>query len=119
LTGAWIQAPNKRLVRRATIAAWAVVLVWAQLASSQDERQWEVKIDPADQACTADAECGHVTTRCDNCNDGAPVNKQHVMRYRDAYEALYRVYAGAHCARASPVFRFVCRDRRCAMEPFQ
>jgi hypothetical protein len=118
LTRVLMGCPGGRMIIR-TLVILAVALVWGRPVSAQDAPPWEIQIEPADQVCTADADCGHVTTRCDNCNDGAPVNRQHVARYHEAYEGLCRAYRGAHCARASPVFRFVCRDRRCAMAPFQ
>ncbi len=76
----------------------------------------ELKIDPADQTCSSDADCSMTLTQCE-CDCGSPVNVKRVQAYRDARERMCQHYEGrmckmAPCTDTAICDRGVCRIRQ-------
>ena len=75
----------------------------------------QLSVAPQDQVCNVDDDCVIVSTRCDACECGAPVNKVHEQAYVERYRALCENYHGAVCRHRCPTPFTVCRDHQCVL----
>ena len=55
-----------------------------------------MKIDPADQRCSSNADCSMVVTQC-ACDCGSPINGKSKQKYIDASQPMCRNYRGRLC----------------------
>jgi hypothetical protein len=64
--------------------------------STNAQGEPELKIEPADQTCSSNADCVITMTQC-SCDCGSPVNGKRAQKYREAQGRMCKGYSGTMC----------------------
>jgi hypothetical protein len=76
----------------------------------------ELKIDPADQTCRSNDDCGIRMTQCD-CDCGSPVNLSKTEGYPAAWQQMCQHYEGRLCKMPACEDKAICDRGVCKIKP--
>lgn len=87
--------------------------VYGQFAVADGHLQ--VTVQAEHQVCIDRADCIIVETRCDGCECGVPVHRQHEALYRNELARLCAKYSGSVCRFHCATPYADCRNGRCSL----